>query len=164
MSDADATPRTRKRSHKAAGARVAASGIGAGALLGIVGAFGAQASPTAATSSVRTKPVARAAVTKVPHHAPTTTPTTIVWRVVHRVVVVVDAPAHTGSASGGSVQRSYAPQPSSAGSPAPAPAPLAGPTAAPAPVAAPPVPVAPTPAPPPAPTPAPPACSGSKCP
>lgn len=152
---------SRRRRHKAAGARVAASGLGAGALLGIVGALGAHASP-AATTKAATAPRAMPAAPRAMPAAIarrrvelTTTPTTIVWRTVHRVIVVTDPPESRVSSSGGGLQRSYAPAhaPSAAavGRPAPPP-PVAArqPTPAPAPQAAP--------------APAPPSCSGSKCP
>src|SRR5690242_14476008 len=80
-----------RRRHKAAGARIAVTGISAGAVLGIVGAIGANAELSAART-------ARAAsVATVPRRhvvsRRSTTPTTVVWRVVHRVVYVTDPPA-----------------------------------------------------------------------
>ena len=80
---------SRRRRHKAAGARVAVTGMSVGALLGVVGAIGASSMPSAS----KTRRVASPATTprRVPARA-ATTPTTIVWRVVHRVVVVTDPP------------------------------------------------------------------------
>jgi hypothetical protein len=149
----------RKRRHKAAGGRIAASGLGAGALFGIIGALGAHASPsrhaTLAVSSPRATPAAA-----VQRPVPTTTPTTILWRIVHRVVVVTDPPLTLSSSTNVSARRAYAPSysPSIArtdNNASPAPPPLASP----APIAAP-LPAAATPAP----APAPPTCSGTKCP
>jgi DNA polymerase-3 subunit gamma/tau len=153
-----------RRGHKAAGARVLASGLGASAVLGIVGAFGAHAtssggSTKSATATRRATPRAATAT----HKSAATTPTTIVWRIVHRTVVVVDPPLQTVSSYRGSGGSSYVSRssgsyaapvqaaPAAGPAPAPPPAPVAGPAPAPSP-------------PPPAPAPAPPACSGSKCP
>ena len=149
----------RRRRHKAAGGRVAASGLGAGALLGIVGALGAHAATTAGTTKAASVPRSMPAAVAL-RRVPTTTPTTIVWRTIHRVIVVTDPPLASGApSSGGSSARTYAPaytqNAPTVSSPAPAPA-APPPVAAPAP--------APAPAPQPAPAPAPPACSGSKCP
>ena len=144
----------RGRRHRAAGARVAASGLGAGALLGIVGALGAH-TVSAGTTKVPAPARATSRTAARVHRAPATTPTTIVWRVVHRVIVVQDPPVQYASSSRAASPRSYTPSYSRTVS-GPAPAPSPGPAPAPAVVAA--------PAPPPAPAPAPPACSGSKCP
>jgi hypothetical protein len=150
--------RARRRRHKAAGGRVAASGLGAGALLGIVGALGAHAPSTAAATKLASTPLARRPIAGVASRsAPVTTPTTIVWRVVHRVVVVTDPPvAENVSSSGGGAHSTsvYVPAPMMTAS-----APVAPGPAAPPPVAS-----APPPPPAPAPAPAPPACHGSKCP
>ena len=149
----------RRRRHKAAGGRIAASGLGAGALFGIIGALGAHAASTGSSAKAVSPPraIPTAAVARRP--APTTTPTTIVWQVVHRVVVVTDPPVMSSSGSNVAARRTYAPpySPSAActvniASPASAPVASSAPVAAPVPAAAP------------APAPAPPACSGTKCP
>jgi hypothetical protein len=139
----------RRRPHKAGGGRIVATGFGAGALLGIVGAIGASSPPASGTSAPppvrRAAPLDATTATTRPRPAPAT-PTTIVWHTVHRVIVVDDPPAGAPAAA----PRRYAPTrsyPSAPAAPAPAPQP------APAPVV-----VAPAPAP------AAPACSGSKCP
>ena len=142
------TPKTgqlpkRRRRHKAAGARVAATGLGAGALLGIVGAFGAHAAPTGATTKAAFAPGSvPATVARRP--VPTTTPTTIVWRTVHRVVVVTDPPVSRARRRPAARRRKPSRRPivpsapPAVGSPAPAPAaptPVAAPAPAPAPAA-----------------------------
>jgi hypothetical protein len=152
-----------RRRHKAAGARVAVTGISAGAVLGIVGAIGANAQPPASHTK-RKASVAYAPVRRVPSR-PSTPPTTIVWRVVHRTVYVTDPPAVAARAAGSSswhqsysaTAQSYSPAAPSYSSGA---APVSSPAPAPAPAAAGAAP-APTPAPAAAPLPA---CSGSKCP
>jgi hypothetical protein len=140
----------RRRRHKAAGSRVLATGLSAGALFGVVGAIGGHAAPLQSGRRLASAPRVHSFRTTVHLAAP---PTTIVWRTVHRVVVVVDPPVTTAQGSGhayAAAARSYAP------------------AAAPTPIAMQPAPVvvavpAPTPAPAPAPSPAP-TCSGSKCP
>ena len=95
MSD---TPKPRRR-HKAAGSRVVASGLGAGAMLGIVGAFGAHAATTGTTTAAVSPSASAPKAAATRHPVPTTTPTTIVWKVVHRVIVVNDPPVSGGSSS-----------------------------------------------------------------
>jgi hypothetical protein len=169
MSDQNAPPpqkaAKRRRRRKAAGGRIAVTGVSAGALLGIVGAIAAHSLPSAAT-----RRVASTATTPSRHVStqPTATPTTIVWRVVHRVVVVTDPPVAGPSARSarGTWQPSYSSTPTYTSSGRLAPsivATPAGTTPAPAPAQLAPAP-APAPTPPPAPAPATPTCSGSKCP
>lgn len=151
MSDPNAN---RRRRHKAAGGRVAATGAGAGALLAIVGGIAAHSSPATTTAAPKANLPTVPARPGVPHPAPRifATPTTILWRVVHRVVVVTDPPVGraTGSNGGGSAHPnvySTVPNPAPAGT------------------GAPPAPAPPPSPPPPVPAPAPvPACSGTKCP
>jgi hypothetical protein len=169
MSDQDAPPPQKaakpRRRRKAAGGRIAVTGASAGALLGIVGAIAAHSVPSAAT-----RRVASPATTPSRHAAtrPTAAPTTIVWRVVHRVVVVTDPPVAGRSARSapGTWQPSYSSTPTYASSGRLAPSIVATPaatTAAPAPAQVAPAP-APAAIPQPAPAPAAPTCSGSKCP
>jgi len=141
-----------RRRHKAAGGRIAVTGLSAGAVLGIVGALGAHAVP----STSQTRRVALVAAPPPHVRAPRPSPpTTIVWRVVHRVVYVTDPPATTTRTGGGAAPaHTYRATPSYAAA-----APLS-------PAAVPPV-ASPTPAPAPAPAPRPapmPVCSGTKCP
>jgi hypothetical protein len=150
----DAQFTRRRRRHRAAGGRVIATGISAGALFGVVGAIGAHSLPS--TSRARRVTSAATASARRTSPRPAATPTTIVWRVVHRIVVVTDPPL-AGASSHRAVSSwhpSYAPSPTYT----PAAAASAVPTAPiPAPVVA-----APPPAP--APVPAAPTCSVSKCP
>ena len=150
----DGTQIARRSRHKAIGGRVLATGIGAGALFGLAGAIGAHAGPP--------KPAARRVASQpAPLLVPTRpTPTTIVWRVVHRTIVVTDPPVVTSSSGGATssgqpASPTYSPANAVSAAP-PTPAPVVAASPAPAPV------VAPAPAP--APAPAVPACSGSKCP
>ena len=95
-------PRRRRRRRAAPAGRVAATGLSASALLGIVGVIGAHASPTGATAKLASTRSIEPTAASARRVAP---PTTIVWRVVHRVVVVNDLPPVDGAGHGEAAPR-----------------------------------------------------------